>query len=184
MDLSNLPNYVLIPLGIFIFSIMGFSLYLIQNYIRRYREGRLKVTFIYDDRSTKTSTYSGVVDRVLFDGLEYDYNDNLTVKKKGFKYIYYVIGNKNPINFKNPKSGVMSYNDYKSIIESKVLTELLEDEDSFLSKADKILLTVIGITGIVLFITMIYLSKQPVVFSLSESYKEFIKSAVLEAIRG
>jgi len=184
MDLSSLPNYIIISIGVFVVSVTTFTLYLIQRYFKRHRDEKIRATFIYDDRSTKTISRLGVVDRILYDNLNYDYDDNLTVKKKGVKYIYYVVGNKNPIDFKNPKSSVMSYNDYKTIIESKVLNELLLDEEAFLSKSEKIILIAIGIMGITLFITLIYLSKQPVNIPLGDTYKDFIKNAVLEAIKG
>ncbi len=177
-------TYVWISLAVFVGVLTLFLIYLVIFKIRQDRKGKIKANFIYDDRSIELKNYFGIVDKLIYDEIEYEYDDNLTIRKKGVKNIFYVVGNKNPIDFQNPKDNAMTYADYKKIIKSKILNDLLEDEVIGLTKFEKMLMFVVGVSALVTLGFIWYYSQQPAPVELNLALKEFIKEAVTEVIRG
>lgn len=177
-------TYMWIGVGILMFLIFCFMLYLFYQKVKLDKAGKIRGMFIYDDRTIEKQNFYGIVDTLEYKGLTYDYNDNLTIKIKGIKHAFYYVGNKNPIDIHAPKNNAMDYADYKKILKSKVLKDLLEDDEQGLSKSERLILIAIIVSGIALFLVMWYLAQQPQEIIINEATKEAIKNAVVEAIKG
>ena len=181
MDLNTAMFWFL---GIFGGLLFIFMSYLLYYKVKLDKQGKIRANFIYDDRTIERKSYYGIVDKLVFDDLDYDYNDNLTIKIKSVKHIFYYIGNKNPIDIHNPKENLMNYADFKKILKSKVLKDLLEDEEKGLSKFEMLVLVGIGITAILVIGVAWYYSQQPQPMMMTNSTVETIRTIVTDVIRG
>jgi hypothetical protein len=177
-------TYMWIGTGVLMFLIFCFMIYLFYQKIKLDKAGKIRGMFIYDDRTIERKNFYGIVDTLEYNGITYDYNDNLTIKIKGIKHAYFYVGNKNQIDIHAPKDNAMNFADYQKILKSKVLKDLLEDDEVGLSKAERLLLIAIIITGIALFLVIWYYSQQPQEIIFTEATREAIKQSVIAAIKG
>lgn len=180
----NTTQFINIGFGLILTLIFVFGLMYMLRWLKRKDHLKIRANFIYEDRTITIKSYYNIVDTLTFDDLEYDYDDNVTIKKKGIKNIFYRIGQRKPLDFQNKIENDLTYSDFKKIIKSKVLNDLLDDEENSFSKAEMMLLFAIIITGLFILGFLWFKFQQPVEMLLNDATKDFIKESVLEAIRG
>jgi len=182
MELTIL-DWVYMALGGILSVLFVFCIMWLFNWIKRNNSNKIKANFIYDDRTIERKNYYNIIDKINYDDIDYEYDDNVTIKLKGIKNIFYIIGNQKPLDFHNPDSKAMTYADYKKIIKSKVLNDLLEDDGTGLTKGERTVLIVVIAVGLIVVGALWYFSQQPMNINLTPEVGEFIKQSVIEAIK-
>jgi len=153
--------------------------------IKKARSNSTRAYFIYDDNNIQTKRYKRINQKFEYESKTYLYDEKFALKKIFSQHIFYYVGSPNPIDFsqvKNKKIEISSQN-LNKLLKDDLISKLFGTQDALEKIQGILILLTIILTAVTLFMVF-QMKNQGVELAQSQLNRDFIISAVKQAISG